>query len=110
MSETNVTVCTCLEVFGENPECPKHGTDALEARISDLEALIAAQHGDVVSRTAKLLYEKDDIIASLRARLTASEAAREKLTATLEDIANDRPLDLKAFARAALNTSEARYG
>ena len=59
--------CTCLEVFGEDPNCPVHSYEALENRILDLESLIEAQHGDVVFRTAKLLYSKDARIAELEA-------------------------------------------
>lgn len=53
----------------------QYAISAAEARIADLEALIAAQHGDVVSRTAKLLYEKDDKIALLTTRAESTDAA-----------------------------------
>lgn len=35
---SNPKSCTCLEVFGEDPNCPLHSYDALEARVEVLEA------------------------------------------------------------------------
>ncbi|KFC62729.1 hypothetical protein FF80_03296 [Devosia sp. LC5] len=76
--------CTCLEVFGEDPDCPLHSYDALEARIADLEELIAAQHGDVVVRVAKLLYDKDDKIAAMSASLKGAREALKRQKANIE--------------------------
>lgn len=76
--------CSCLEVFGEDPDCRRHGYDALQSRIADLESLIAAQHGDVVARTAILLYEKDDKIALLTAALERQRANIERWLETGE--------------------------
>lgn len=53
----------------ERDELRKEAISAAEARIADLEALIEAQHGDVVVRTASLLYEKDGRITRLREAL-----------------------------------------
>ncbi|WP_323015921.1 hypothetical protein [Devosia sp.] len=58
--------------------------EALQSRITDLESLIAAQHGDVVVRTAILLYEKDDKIALLTAALERQRANIERWLETGE--------------------------
>jgi hypothetical protein len=58
---------------------------ALNKRVADLTALIEAQHGDVVVRTAKLLYEKDDMIAAAEAEnATLKREIAELREATLE--------------------------
>ena len=46
--------CTCLEVFGEDPDCPQHGVDAVVKKLRDLAA---AKHDDlfVADEAADLL-------------------------------------------------------
>lgn len=57
---------------------------SLEARLEVLEALIEAQkHSDVVARTAKLLYEKDDRIEALEAKNARKDAEIDRLKRSL---------------------------
>lgn len=65
--------------------CGKESIDGLRERIAELEELIAAQHGDVVVRTAKLLYEKDDALASLQAENERKDAENAALRAKLDE-------------------------
>lgn len=104
------SACTCLEVFGEDPDCPLHSYEALEARIADLEELIEAQHGDVVVRTAKLLYEKDDKIAALSAeaeRLCQERDEARLNAAIIEGVSNELDTALSASNAEAERLREA---
>lgn len=39
--------CTCLEVFGEDPNCAIHGYDALNDRINVLTAALERQRANI---------------------------------------------------------------
>ena len=46
--------CTCLEVSGEDPDCPQHGAEAV---IRSLRDLAAARHDDL-----SVAYEAADLL------------------------------------------------
>lgn len=86
----------------------QYATSAAQARIADLEALIEAQHGDVVIRTAKLLYDKDDKIALLRKTIEVfgSSAVRDRIAEAVgcnHDLLHEA---LQAEVRAARSDSK----
>jgi hypothetical protein len=91
MADTDLTKCSCLEVFGEDPDCPLHGTDALEAQIAEKDARIAELEAQW-SHFQKLASEHR---AELEAELTASRAECEGLRAALETLCNAVMADVK---------------
>ena len=42
-----MTKCTCLEVFGEDPDCAIHGFDALNDRVGVLTAALERQRANI---------------------------------------------------------------
>jgi len=58
MADTDLVECSCLEVFGEDPDCPLHGIDALEARLAEQDARIAELETEIERMTPKFVaYE-----------------------------------------------------
>lgn len=80
----------------------------LRLALDDLEELIAAQHGDVVVRTAKLLYEKDDKIALLTAALERQRANIERWIETGEPASPDESKSIYEQICAALEAQDGK--
>lgn len=78
--------CTCLEVFGEDPNCPLHGVDAVVKRLRDLAA---GKHADVSAAD-----EAADLIEWLSDRPTAALA---KAWMPIESAPRDRAVLVAAY-------------
>lgn len=59
--------CTCLEVFGEDPDCPLHGVAAVVKRLRNLAA---GKHGDL-----SVVYDAADLIEELVERPIVPDGA-----------------------------------
>lgn len=40
--------CTCLEVFGEDPQCPLHGVQAIVKRLRDGDPSVGDEAADLI--------------------------------------------------------------
>ena len=40
--------CTCLEVFGEDPQCPLHGVQAIVKRLRDGDPSVVDEAADLI--------------------------------------------------------------
>jgi len=87
-----MTRCTCLEVFGEDPDCAIHGYRAVVRR---LRALAASEHDDlsVADEGADIIEELIEEAAERR------ETERVQLAARLLGHPDHRPEPPKENAR-----------
>lgn len=121
MADTDQTKCSCLEVFGEDPDCPLHGMDGLEARIAEKDARIAkleatianSDYAHLISIIADIRMKSgvgakpmlDELADAIAERITASRAECEGLRTALKPFAafvNDEYDDVPNVVGVAL--------
>lgn len=98
MADTDQTKCSCLEVFGEDPDCPLHGMDGLEARIAEKDARIAKLEATIANSDYAHLIS---IIADIRMK---SGVGANPMLSELADAIADRISASRAECEGLLET------
>ena len=83
--------CTCLEVFGEDPNCPLHGTDAI---VKGLRDFAAGKNDDILvcDAAADLIEDFADKLESNGRHLVAIQKAATAIAYLLNRSRRDEKL------------------